>query len=121
KTILSHNLHATLQLYIDKAIAIQQQDNSHGYGPSLPNALHRKYPNAFRHHAWMFLFPSTGLCPHPLTGEICRHHLHDSSPRKALKTAVTKSGILHKRISCHTFRHYAESLIMPNSLFSFSI
>ncbi|MBA4502085.1 tyrosine-type recombinase/integrase [Marinobacterium marinum] len=44
-------------------------------------------------------------CNHPITGEVCRHHLHDSVPRKALKAALEKANIRHKRVSCHTFRH----------------
>lgn len=105
KTVLSRNLHPALHAQIEQSLAIQQEDNRKGYGPSLPNALGKKYPNAYRHSAWMFLFPSVSLCQHPITGVICRHHLHDSVPRKTLRAAVSKSGIQHKRISCHTFRH----------------
>ena len=105
KTVLSRNLHPALHSQIERALAIQQTDNAKGVGPSLPNALGKKYPNAFRNPAWMFVFPSVSLCQHPITGMICRHHLHDSVPRKALKAAVSRSGVCHKRISCHTFRH----------------
>ncbi|WP_261841162.1 integron integrase [Aliamphritea ceti] len=105
KTLLSRNLSEPLNDCIKTSLRIQALDNQQGLGPSLPHALGRKYPNAYRQPAWMFLFPSQSLCPHPITGEVCRHHLHDSTPRKALKTAVRKAGILNKRISCHTFRH----------------
>jgi len=105
KTVLGKRLYLPLQAQIQQALKLQQKDNTRGYGPSLPNALGRKYPNAFRQHAWMFLFPSSGLCKHPITGEVCRHHLHDSVPRKALKAALEKANIRHKRVSCHTFRH----------------
>lgn len=105
KTILSKHLCNPIRESIEQSLIIQSQDNKQGLGPSLPHALGRKYPNAFRQAGWMFLFPSTGLCPHPLTGEICRHHLHESAPRKALKLAVTKSKIFHKKVNCHTFRH----------------
>lgn len=76
-----------------------------GIGPSLPHMLGKKYPNAYRQPAWMFIFPSTTICQHPTTGKACRHHLHDSVPRKALKKAVTAAGLNTKKISCHTFRH----------------
>lgn len=56
--------------------------------PSLPHMLGKKYPNAYRQPAWMFIFPSITICQHPITGKVCRHHLHDSVPRKALKKAV---------------------------------
>lgn len=62
----------------------------------------------------MFLFPSSGLCEHPITGVLCRYHLHDSAPRKALKHAVKKAGIFNKRVSCHTFRHSFATHLLEN-------
>lgn len=53
----------------------------------------------------MFVFPSSTLCNHPYNGKLCRHHLHDSVARKALKAAVQKASIVSKRVTCHTFRH----------------
>ncbi|WP_211225203.1 phage integrase N-terminal SAM-like domain-containing protein [Photobacterium halotolerans] len=46
QTILSHRCAEKLTTYIKKAIKIQQDENQQGIGPSLPNALERKYPNA---------------------------------------------------------------------------
>ena len=71
----------------------------------MPFALYHKYPSAYRQAAWMFVFPSSTLCNHPYNGKLCRHHLHDSVARKALKAAVQKAGIVSKRVTCHTFRH----------------
>lgn len=104
-TLLPHKLIADIQLFIKKAVALQEADNAQGIGPSLPGSLDKKYPSAYRQPAWMFIFPSTALCKHPISGKLCRHHLHDSVARKALNHAVKKAGILNKRISCHTFRH----------------
>ncbi|MGB1237488.1 MAG: integron integrase [Pseudomonadales bacterium] len=103
-TILSHTLDNAIQLQIDKAITLQQKDNQLGFGPSLPYALHRKYPNAFRQPGWMFLFPATQPSIHPMSKVMCRHHLHPTAPGKALRSIVTKLQI-PKKISCHTFRH----------------
>ena len=44
----------------------------------------------------------------------CRHHLHDSVPRKALAQAVRKSGIRGKKIGCHTFRHSFATELLRN-------
>jgi site-specific recombinase XerD len=119
QTILSHNSGNKLTDFIDTAREIQSKDNQEGIGPSLPYALGRKYPNAFRQVGWMFIFPSHSTCLHPYTGILCRHHLHPSVIRtgilcrhhlhpsvirKALGTAVKKTNIV-KRITCHTFRH----------------
>lgn len=103
-TLLSKQLVPALEDMIKVAIDVQKQDNANGIGPSLPYALGRKYPNAFRSPGWMYIFPSSTLCPHPQTGEVCRHHLHDSVIRKALYVAVRASGV-RKKVSCHTFRH----------------
>lgn len=104
-TILSATLKPLFDTQMAAALTVQLQDNQTGIGPSMPDALGRKYPNAFRKPAWMFLFPSTGICTHPVTGVLCRHHLHPSVARKALQQAVNTAGLLHKRINCHTFRH----------------
>jgi len=71
----------------------------------MTSALNRKYPNAFKSEAWAYLFPSSNLCHHPLTGEICRHHLHPTVVRKFISTAVKQSDITKKRVTAHTFRH----------------
>ena len=104
-TLLSESVISRLQEQIDRALIIQQNDNKLGVGPSLPHQLGVKYPNAHKSPGWMFVFPSLSLCRHPITEVTCRHHLHDSVVRKALKKAVCLAGIDRKRVSCHTFRH----------------
>ena len=105
QTLLSLMLVDSLRRAVEEARELQQHDNARGIGPSLPGALAKKYPNAFRSPAWMYIFPSAGLSQHPDTGVTCRHHLHDSVIRKALRKAVTLAGIDSKRVTCHTFRH----------------
>lgn len=105
KTLLSRSLIPSIRSFIQHALTLQEEDNKKGIGPSLPFALGKKYPNAYRQPAWMFIFPSTTICKHPVTDVLCRHHLHPSVPRKILKGAVHKSKIFNKRINCHTFRH----------------
>ena len=114
QTILSHSLIQPLKALVNQAISIQEQDNRLGLGPSLPHQLGKKYPNAFRQPAWMFIFPSTTICKHPVTRVPCRHHLHDSVPRKALQKAVAQCGLNHKKISCHTFRHSFATQLLQN-------
>lgn len=105
QTLLSPRLVPDLKAMITEALSLQREDNGDGVGPSLPGALGRKYPNAFRKPGWMYVFPSTTLCRHPETGVRCRHHLHTSVVRKALQAAVERVGLGHRRINCHTFRH----------------
>lgn len=103
--LLSRKLESALRLQMECAIELQRKDNEHDVGSSLPDALSRKYPNAYRTPGWAYLFPSTAWCDHPVTGIVCRHHLHQSVIRKALRKAVSAAGIHNRRVNCHTFRH----------------
>ncbi len=105
QTLLSPRLIGSLQQAIEYGIKVQALDNQQGIGCSLPYALERKYPNACRSPGWAFIFPSCGLCKHPVSGVQCRHHLHQTGIRKALRKAVFRAGITIKRVNCHTFRH----------------
>jgi integron integrase len=105
QTLLSDSVIPALNETIAQSLRLQAADNKLGIGPSLPQRLGIKLPNAFKSPAWMFIFPSTTLNTHPITGIACRHHLHDSVIRKALQKAVSMAGLTQKRVSCHTFRH----------------
>ncbi len=70
----------------------------------LPGAIRRKYPNAGRTWAWQWVFPATRHYRDRETGEIRRHHLHESVLQRAVHLAVLKAGI-SKPASCHTLRH----------------
>jgi integron integrase len=105
QTLLSTQLKSELEAQIESAIALQRKDNKQGVGCSMTVALSRKYPNAFRSEEWAYIFPASKLCHHPISGEICRHHLHPTVVRKFLSEAVRSSGLKHKRVTAHTFRH----------------
>lgn len=105
QTLLSRHLILPLQDQIEVAKAVQAKDVESGVAPSMTPAQARKYPAAHSSPSWAYLFPSSRHCPHPLTGEICRHHLHPTVVRKFLRVAVLQAGIEDKRVICHTFRH----------------
>ncbi|MEI7948777.1 MAG: integron integrase [Gammaproteobacteria bacterium] len=105
QTLLSLNLVEPLQEQINHALTVQARDNERGVGSAMPPALARKYPSAWRHRAWAFVFPSSGFCNNPYDGVLCRYHLHDTVVRKFLAEAVRKAGLTTKRVKCHTFRH----------------
>jgi integron integrase len=73
-------------------------------GVSLPAALKRKYPQAARSLAWMFVFPASGFCRDPYDGEWVRHHLHPRTVQRMVQLAVLRAGIA-KPVGPHTFRH----------------
>jgi len=54
--------------------------------------------------AWYRVFPATRIYRDRLTGQVRRHHLHESVLQRAVKDAVRRAGFA-KRASPHTLRH----------------
>ena len=106
RTLLNAPLKDSLVNQLAIAKGVSEKDALRGVGASMTPALTRKYPRASTSTAWAFLFPTSRWCEHPITGEICRHHLHQTVVRKFLAEAVKLAGITDKRITCHTFRHF---------------
>jgi integron integrase len=104
-TMLPESLIPDLQRHLHHVKLIHEEDLAKGYGSVyLPDALERKYPNANREWLWQYVFPATQLSKDPRSGEMRRHHLHESSLQKAVRQAARLAGI-PKRVTCHTFRH----------------
>ena len=73
-------------------------------GVWLPEALARKNPHAGEELAWQWFFPSKQVGADPHGGVVRRHHLHENTLAKALKTACGRAGIA-KKVGCHPLRH----------------
>lgn len=71
---------------------------------ALPDALDRKLPNAGREWAWQWVFPATRSYRDPESGQLRRHHLHETVLQRAVREAVLTTG-LSKHAGCHTLRH----------------
>jgi len=94
---LARTLNASLELH--------RADLERGAGQvELPFALARKYAGAARSPAWQWVFPATSFYRDRDTGELRRHHLHETVIQRALRAAVERAQ-LHKRATCHTLRH----------------
>ena len=94
-----------LEARIDRTRRQWERDRTEGAGwVALPGALDRKLPGAGCDWPWQWVFPATRRYTDPSTGHRHRHHLHETSIQRAVKRAVTASGV-PKRASCHTFRH----------------
>lgn len=89
---------------LSKTQKTHNRDLEKGFGEVyLPDALSRKYPNA--NTSWgQYVFPLSRVATDPRSGAVRRHHMHETSLKKAIKRAVRASKIV-KRVSSHTFRH----------------
>lgn len=82
---------------------------------SLPCSLDRKYRGAGLLWKWQYVFPAFGPSINPEDGCVRRHHLHPGVIQKAMRNAVTASGIA-RHASVHTLRHcFATHLLMAGT------
>ncbi len=103
--LLPDSLRQALAEAIEASLAQHVRDLERGAGwVELPGALDKKYPNAPRSPPWQWVFPATSTYRHPETGQIRRHHLHETVIQRAVHAAVLRAGI-RKKASCHTLRH----------------
>lgn len=70
----------------------------------IPFALQRKYPNAPTSWPWHWVFPATRTYTDRDSGEVLRHHLHETVLQRAVRTAALAARI-PKPVTCHVFRH----------------
>lgn len=104
-TLLPPSVVPELQLYMENTRQQFDEDRANGVpGVFLPGALERKYPKAALTWGWQYVFPSKSLSTDPRSGITRRHHLNDSTLRKAISHAKKASSI-NKRVTSHTFRH----------------
>jgi integron integrase len=103
---LAPELLPILRSKIEQAISITKQDlmDPEYNGVWLPSAYDKKHPNAKFDPNWHYLFFAKQLSLDPQSQAIRRHHIDDSTIRKAIKMAGKRAGIT-KNISCHTLRH----------------
>jgi integron integrase len=103
--ILPESVRGALHGAIERALALHRRDLECGAGwVELPSALARKYRSAARSAGWQWVFPATTTYRDPETGEVHRHHLHETVVQRAVRQAVRCAGI-RKKATCHTLRH----------------
>ena len=104
-TLLPNNLRPPLMNHLKKVSAQHAADLATGAGSvSLPGALARKLPSAAKSWPWQWAFPATRPYKDRETGEVRRHHLHQTVLQRAFHVAVLEARI-SKPASCHSLRH----------------
>jgi integron integrase len=105
RTMIPDQLVGALTTQRSRVIHLFERDRAQGAGyVELPDALARKFPNAQRELRWQWLFPATRTYRHPETGQVRRHHLHETVLQRAMADATRRAGIT-KRATCHSLRH----------------
>ncbi len=104
-TLLPGTVIEQLQTHMEGVRIIHDQDLAEGFGTvQMPDALARKYPNANRAWMWQFIFPASRRYQDPESGEVRRHHIHESALQKAVAKAARHTDI-NKHVTPHVFRH----------------
>jgi integrase len=94
-----------LRRHIDVVHLQHQRDVSAGAGwVELPGSFETKSPKAGRDWPWQWLFPATRTYRHPRTGQVRRHHYHESALQRAVRSAGAAAQI-DRRVTCHALRH----------------
>ncbi len=104
-TLLPESVIPALQEHLTHVRAIHQKDLKNGYGSvQMPYGLDKKIPTAHKQWLWQYVFPASSLAPDPLTGNIYRHHIHETAIQRAVREAAALAKI-QKRVTPHAFRH----------------
>jgi hypothetical protein len=101
--MLPSRLEKSLRVQLNYVQRQHDKDLSRGGGyVALPYALVRKYPDAAKSLSWQWVFPATRTYDDADTGELRRHHLHQTVVQRAVKEAI-RAAEINELAGCHTF------------------
>lgn len=104
-TMLPDHAIAPLIQHLDQVKVQHQNDLALGFGSVyMPFALGEKYPAAHKQWIWQYIFPASSFYKDSETGNMRRHHTHETALQKAVRVAA-RAAKIDKPVSPHTFRH----------------
>ncbi len=104
-TMLPGIARPALEKHLVRVRALHTRDLHDGAGRvALPTALDRKAPAWATDLAWQWVFPASRRYRDAASGQVRRHHVHETAVQRAMQRAVREAGIA-KRATCHTLRH----------------
>ena len=113
-TMLPDSMLASLQEHLEQVRALHRKDLAAGFGSVyMPYGLGQKYPAAHKQWVWQYVFPASSLATDPETGQMRRHHIHETALQKAIRTA-TRVARVDKRVTPLTFRHSFATHLLQN-------
>ena len=106
RTLLSQRAADALGPHLARVERMHHADLRSGGGQvRLPDALRGKLGDAAaRSWPWQWVFPASRTYRDRVTGERCRHHLHETVIQRAVPEGARAAG-LSRRVTCHVFRH----------------
>ena len=101
-TLFPNAMREPLQQHLSIVRRQHELDLTRGSGlVELTGALSTKYPNAGREWLWQWVFPATWQYKDKSSGELRRHHLHETVLQRAVHSVVQLVGIT-KPASSHS-------------------
>lgn len=104
-TMLPDSIIQPLREHLREVQIQHRKDLDAGFGSvHMPFGLDKKYPAAHKQWIWQYVFPAPTISPDPETGQMRRHHIHETALQRAIRDAA-RAAHISKRVSPHTFRH----------------